>query len=754
MNKKKLSVVMAGAMLASSVAPVLAAETTAKEYTLGQKKLLASEIKELMESKLISTNKALIADCMAASVAKPTAGGRFVGKTIAEEIFDANTTATSAYGVVIVNADGTEEDIEFGVDQAVSDIEAMTAGETLKVYERKINSFGGEIIPGTAITVADGTIEKYKLSDFTSNGTDLNAKIKTDAQLQIGNQSAPVSKLVKEVVLNSDKDGVIITLNALDENNDNKKIELKVGDEKLDFQLAYDKDGNLIDTTKVSQIQKFDHFGKAVLSYTPAGSTTEKELKSEYKVVNEKSEDATVNASELYDGLALTAKGTELLAELKNAADKAEKTIAAPGTPHATNAFALVQIDPTDKAAVGTIDADTGYYKFTVKYYRAKETTAYKTLTIRSTSLKELKSLIKLLETGTFQVGIVAGDNRYETAVNVAKTSGVKLDATASTTKTSNIVLVNGSSLVDGLAAAPLAATLNGDNNISAPVLLSQNSSLPTATREYLEELAADIPAKNLNKITVTLVGGKTVLTESLVDELEGMGFTVKRLGGDNREETSVDVARAINKKQATDDVFVVGANGEADAMSIAAVASIEDNETPIIVSKAGGISTDALEYIEDVNADGKVRLIGGETVLSKEDEEKINAVLSKTNASFRISGANRFETNAAIIKEYYKATAIEDSKGVVLVKDGAGNNSELVDALSAANYAASLKAPIVLATNSLSDAQKNAVLNTDKDTNFNAASNPTGVIAQVGQGVARTTLESVAKLLGVSNVK
>ena len=29
MNKKKLSVVMAGAMLASSVAPVLAAETTA-----------------------------------------------------------------------------------------------------------------------------------------------------------------------------------------------------------------------------------------------------------------------------------------------------------------------------------------------------------------------------------------------------------------------------------------------------------------------------------------------------------------------------------------------------------------------------------------------------------------------------------------------------------------------------------------------------------------------------------------------------
>ena len=33
MNKKKLSVVMAGAMLASSVAPVLAAETTSTRKT-------------------------------------------------------------------------------------------------------------------------------------------------------------------------------------------------------------------------------------------------------------------------------------------------------------------------------------------------------------------------------------------------------------------------------------------------------------------------------------------------------------------------------------------------------------------------------------------------------------------------------------------------------------------------------------------------------------------------------------------------
>ncbi|WP_329981795.1 hypothetical protein, partial [Peptacetobacter hiranonis] len=45
MNKKRLAVVMAGAMLASSVAPVLAAEEVAKsEVTLANKGLLINEL--------------------------------------------------------------------------------------------------------------------------------------------------------------------------------------------------------------------------------------------------------------------------------------------------------------------------------------------------------------------------------------------------------------------------------------------------------------------------------------------------------------------------------------------------------------------------------------------------------------------------------------------------------------------------------------------------------------------------------------
>ena len=55
------------------------------------------------------------------------------------------------------------------------------------------------------------------------------------------------------------------------------------------------------------------------------------------------------------------------------------------------------------------------------------------------------------------RVDILAGDNRYETAVKIAKEyAGITLKNCSK--KIDDIVLVNGNALVDGLAAAPLAA--------------------------------------------------------------------------------------------------------------------------------------------------------------------------------------------------------------------------------------------------------------------------------------------------------
>ena len=734
MNKKKLSVVMAGAMLATSVAPVLAAETTAKEYTVSQKKLLANEVKTLMETEMVSSNRALIADVIADGVAIPaTDDAKFVSLDLAKEIFNAKADKISVYGVAKVGTNGVEDPAEYKVDAAVTLINGLNSGESIKVYKRTAEKFGGEIIVGSPITVTDSTVAKYTTAELV-NVSVVATAFENEAKLKGKQTSNALSKLVKSIAVNNDKDGVIITLNALDENNTEKTIALKNGDEKLDFQLAYDKDGNLIDTTDVSQIQKFDHFGKKVTAYNKSKKVNDKTLSATYKVVADKNEDETLNASDLYDGFALTARGTEILADLKNAADKAEEEIESP-----TNA--LVQLAKT----TGTVDAN-GYYKFTVTYKKVtgdKQSEVYKTITVRSTNENELKSLHKLLQKGTFNVGIVAGANRYETAVNVSKAAGTVLADAADTNKTNNIVLVNGEALVDGLAAAPYAATVNGTGKQAAPILLSQVDSLPAATKDYLKELSSEIAAKNLNKVTVTLIGGHAVLSDEVVSELEDMGFSVKRIGGDNREETSVKVAE---KMPASTTTFVVGGNGEADAMSISAVAA--DKKAPIIVSKTNTISSDALSYLEDEASTDTVRIIGGESVFSKESEEKVNKALAKTNAAYRISGKNRQATNAAVIKEYYSASST-DAEGIVLVKDGVAKKSELVDALSAANYAVKIKAPIVLGTSGITDEQKNNLLNIDMATAVPATK---GIVAQVGEGANRTLLETIAGLFNISN--
>ena len=751
MNKKKLSVVMAGAMLATSVAPVLAAETTeVKEYQLSDVVLLTREIKKLMEDNKVSTNKALIADKLDDSMAYTSGDTRFVKEAVGKAML----AGESVYGIIIYNADGTvAKDASnhsgtagqpiYNITNAETDIKAMTAGQTLKVFKRDTTKFNDEVIPGTSIAVDDQTVATYAKTDLVTVGNALEETFKKEAALIATSKAKSAIVDETKIAINSKKDGVILTLRALDENGKNKTIELKEGDEKLDFQLAYDAEGNLLDATNPDEVQKFDHFGKKVNTYHTSTLLTSNTLeKTSYKVVADKANVETIKASDLYDGFALTSKGTELLSDLKNAAEKVDETIA-------TANNALVKLKNAD-----IVDDKSGIYYFEVEYKRATSNTTsevYKTVKVTSTNKAELKSLFDLIKSGEFKVGIVAGQNRYETAVNVAKANGAELkiaDKSSGTDKilNNNIVLVNGTSLVDGLAAAPLAASLNevgtdkSDYLRQAPILLAKTDELPTETKEYIEERASHISKNDRKDYVVTLVGGESVLSEELVKEIKDMGFTVKRLGGDNREETSVAVAKKLTV--GTDGIFVVGGNGEADAMSVSAVAA--SKKMPIIVSKVGSISRDALNYIEENASTSKVRVIGGEKVVSKADEEKINKVLSKTNAAYRIAGENRQATNAAIIKEYYKTGEITGTTGVVLVKDGVAKKDELIDALSAANYAASMKAPIVLASSNLSAAQEDAIVRV----------NGVAKVAQVGEGAARTVLETIAGLFGISNVK
>ena len=271
-----------------------------------------------------------------------------------------------------------------------------------------------------------------------------------------------------------------------------------------------------------------------------------------------------LTVEELYDGLMLTEKGHDFFNTLKEA-----RAMRGSYTLNGNNVDSTGNI--TEANVATEIKMVNGKARFTVTF-PAKNKLAAETYTITGLNEANTERLAKWMVKPLARVDILAGSNRYETAVEIAKEYvGIKgtKNPTSATNTITDIVLVNGNALVDGLSAAPLAAKKD------APVLLTEADSLPKATKAYLKELMADHLVGADKSATIHLVGGESVLSKSLERELKALGFNVERYGGDNREETSLEVAEAIGT---TNEVFVVGAEGEADAMSIAAVAAETEN--------------------------------------------------------------------------------------------------------------------------------------------------------------------------------
>ncbi|WP_270839114.1 cell wall-binding repeat-containing protein [Peptacetobacter hiranonis] len=787
MNKKNLSVVLAGAMLATTVAPVLAETTVSKEYTTEELALLAKEIEAKMNEEKISKYDVFTNDT--------------TGKFVSNDVKTLMGKAESVYGIKVVGEDGKDKTltkIDASVSNAVTTYESKVtdnvtysiadvkeildesnisklAGCTIQLVKLSTTNFKGQVIPGTEIKKVEGTEENYEpradfivadsadadgkaLKNSVGIGADVNAAttasngyvasvvgVGKKYDITTGNENDSVTAATSNDYFKEVKLTTKVPTNVADPSNNPVEIYLDSTKKKLDFTLPLDSKGNLLDAKKAVGTNTFAGFetksewkASKLVEEAPANVAS-------YKINAVSNDENTYKASDLYDGVVLTAKGTELAAELANA--KAN-------TSDGTDSKALVKISAFN-------DTDASLYKFYIYYYKNEDlanadttlngTGAYKTITVYSSNKDEMSSLYGMLSnTGSYEVGIVGGANRYETAVNVSKAQGIKAFEKASA---GNIVLVNGLSLVDGLAAAPLAAEK------SAPVLLSKADSLPESTKAYIkDELLSKKSTKAEKKqVTVHLVGGNSVLSNNLVSELEDMGLTVVRYGGANREATSLKVAEAL--KANGNNAFVVGGNGEADAMAISAVAA--STKTPIIVSNVNGLSKNALTYINENLAKGDITVVGGESVVSKAEEEAINESLTLNKAS-RIAGANRFETNAKIIEKYYKSLGTDETnsatnnkgvKAIIVAKDGQSNKGDLVDALAAANFAAANNAPIVLATNSLNAVQKNALLKVDKTEGTDSAVvNSLEKAVQVGEGVERSVLEAVAGLFGLSN--
>lgn len=251
----------------------------------------------------------------------------------------------------------------------------------------------------------------------------------------------------------------------------------------------------------------------------------------------------------------------------------------------------------------------------------------------------------------------LAGDDRYETAIKISKDNFKSADT---------VVLASGTNSADALAASSLATSK------SAPILLTKRNEIG---KNVFDEI------KRLNANNVIVVGGKVSISEKVVSDLKDKNITVKRLAGDNRYETSYEIAKELLKSNKAKEAIIVNGFKNVDALSVSSLATKEN--LPILLNDGNRLSKDIKNIVEDSNIK-KMYIIGGRTSLPRRIEDNIKALDIEYE---RLAGEDRYETSSKIAKYAY-----ENSDKVILAS---GENS--IDALAAGVLTKMEKAPMLL---------------------------------------------------------
>lgn len=308
--------------------------------------------------------------------------------------------------------------------------------------------------------------------------------------------------------------------------------------------------------------------------------------------------------------------------------------------------------------------------------------------------------------TSNVAVKKLKGADRFETAVKISQSGWTKSDT---------VVIVNGEdrSMVDGLTATPLASVKN------SPILLSSNDKLPQKTVEEL---------KRLNSSKVIVIGGNNSMPNSVTEAIKGINskISVQRIGGDTRYQTSINIAKEIDKTNNVSKLYIGAGNGEADSLSIASLAGKE--KTPIVLTQKNGVDNEAEQFIKS-NKVSNVYFIGGVEKISNKAIEQVGKIANKDVSKNRIAGQNRQETNAKVIDKFYSQSKLD---GVVVA-----NQDKLIDALAVGPLAAKNNSPVVLATNTLDKSQESSLKNKNSSKLF-----------EIGGGIASSVVDKIKSLI------
>ncbi|GAE35801.1 cell wall-binding repeat-containing protein [Halalkalibacter akibai] len=284
---------------------------------------------------------------------------------------------------------------------------------------------------------------------------------------------------------------------------------------------------------------------------------------------------------------------------------------------------------------------------------------------------------LKIPGLGQSEVIELFGQDRYDTSVAISK-HGWSNQANA-------IVLGRGDIAIDALTASVLA------KKHESPLLLTRSNQIP---KSVIDEIS------RLKPKTIYIAGGTVAVSESIVADLKNRGYQVIRVSGQDRYDTSVQMAKQINNK--TEVILTTGDANSPDALAVAPYAGV--SQIPIVFTRRDQVPGSVAQYIRE-NQIKKVTIIGGENAVSKGVINQLqNLGVSQVE---RIAGANRYATSVQIA-EKFKGSLTSSS---VYIASG----QSYIDALPASALAARNKAPIILTARDSLPADVNNWFTTNK---------------------------------------
>lgn len=263
------------------------------------------------------------------------------------------------------------------------------------------------------------------------------------------------------------------------------------------------------------------------------------------------------------------------------------------------------------------------------------------------------------------------GSNRYGTMAAIVSEGFASSDLA---------VLVTGSNYPDALVASSVAGSLN------CPVILTKPDKLSAQAKEQLKRLGVK---------RVHIVGGTTVVTEAVLNELKGSDLNIipiRSVGGANRQATSLNALNFIQGRGKFDGTVVVATGyNYADALSIGPWCY--KTSTPILLTKKDGTLTTAQANAAKNAGVSKVIIVGGTAAVS---DRVVSQLGLSQSAATRISGNDRYETSKAIAE-------FELGQGMGLTNVTVATGQNFPDALAGAALCGSKNSALILAKDTAS---------------------------------------------------